>query len=62
MAPADTSLWKSWRDELTITRNNLKDSIKYSDSLYKKKEFRWAANCYNVAMLMLFDKRLHTNS
>lgn len=58
-APSDTSLWHTWRDELHKMRAEVRKKINYSDVLYTDNNYKWASRCYNVTMLMLFDKRFY---
>lgn len=57
--PSDTTLWKDWKNELSKIRNELKEKIGYSDVLYADPHYQWASKCFNVTMLMLFDKRFY---
>lgn len=58
-APSDTSLWDTWRDELHKLRTKVRKKINYTGLLYSDKNYKWASRCYNVSMLMLFDKRFY---
>ncbi|MCC7524129.1 MAG: SUMF1/EgtB/PvdO family nonheme iron enzyme [Chitinophagaceae bacterium] len=58
-APSDTSLWEAWKNELHKVRTEVKNKINYSGALYTDNNFKWASRCYNVTMLMLFDKRFY---
>lgn len=58
-APSDTSLWHTWRNELHKMRAGVRKKINYSDVLYTDNNYKWASRCYNVTMLMLFDKRFY---
>ncbi|MES1221866.1 MAG: hypothetical protein ABUT20_40585, partial [Bacteroidota bacterium] len=62
MAPSDTSQWQQWKEDLQKTKKEIKTAIGYSDTLYQKNEFKWVSDCYNVAMLMLFDKEFYNPS
>lgn len=58
-APSDTSLWDTWKDELHKMRAEVRKKVNYSGVLYTDNNYKWASRCYNVTMLMLFDKRFY---
>lgn len=57
--PEDKGLWNNWRKELSNKRKEIKAKIRYNDVLYTDTHYQWASKCYNIAMLMLFDKRFY---
>ena len=57
--PADSRLWQDWRNELSKKRTEIKEKIHYNGKLYSKPDYQWTSKCFNVAMLMLFDKRFY---
>ncbi len=57
--PENTSTWDDWRKELIKKRTEIKAKIGYSDRLYTDKNYQWASKCFNITMLMLFDKRFY---
>ena len=57
--PANSGLWQNWRNELSKKRTEIKEKIGYSGNRYTDPDYQWASKCFNVAMLMLFDKRFY---
>lgn len=61
-APENPDDWPAWRDQLIQARDSIKSAINYSDVFYDKPEFQWAASCYNVNMLMIFDQTFYNRT
>ncbi|MBR9997959.1 MAG: SUMF1/EgtB/PvdO family nonheme iron enzyme [Cyclobacteriaceae bacterium] len=57
-APDHQDQWKEWSDSLVMARDQLKKQLDYQDSLYRDPVFRWAADCYHIYFLMLFDNAM----
>jgi len=58
-APGNPGEWKAWRDSLRIERDRMRQAIQYDDRLYRDPAFAWAAECYQIYFLMLFDEAFY---
>ncbi len=58
-APDRNDEWSAWRDSLRMERDRIKKEIKYDDRLYRDPAFSWAAGCFHIYFLMLFDNSFY---
>jgi formylglycine-generating enzyme required for sulfatase activity len=58
-APNDPAQWPAFRAALDRWRKDTKARLHYSDALYRKKEFVWAASNYSCCFLMLCDEAFY---
>lgn len=58
-APDDPALWPSWRETLTRWRREARERHGYDDALYGRPELRWAAECFVVSQVWLWDELLY---
>jgi formylglycine-generating enzyme required for sulfatase activity len=56
-APDDPAQWPAFREALTKWRAETRARLNYSDALYRRKEFEWAATNYCCCFLMVCDER-----
>jgi formylglycine-generating enzyme required for sulfatase activity len=58
-APDNPSEWSSFRAALAAWRRETRERLGYSDALYARKEFAWAASSYSCCFLMLCDEAFY---
>ncbi len=58
-APERKEEWSAWRDSLRVERDKVKKEIHYNDQLYRDPAFSWAAECFHIYFLMLFDRSFY---
>ena len=58
-APDDPAQWPGFRDALARWRAETKARLNYSDALYRRKEFAWAAANYSCCFLMVCDETFY---
>ncbi|SDP58466.1 Sulfatase-modifying factor enzyme 1 [Pedococcus dokdonensis] len=58
-APDDPALWPRWRESLTRWRDEARQRHDYDDSLYRRPELAWAADCFVVSQVWLWDELLY---
>ncbi|MCX6926571.1 MAG: hypothetical protein NT154_25685 [Verrucomicrobia bacterium] len=55
-APDDPAQWPAFRDALAQWRTETRARLNYSDALYRRKDFAWAAANYSCCFLMVCDE------
>jgi hypothetical protein len=58
-APDDPALWPAWRRQLARWRTEAAGRFSYDDELYRRPDMRWAAECFVVSQLWLWDELLY---
>ncbi len=58
-APKDRALWPAFREQLAAWRMEQRQRLHYSDELYRRPEFAWAASSYACYFLLLGDERFY---
>ncbi|MGO8928201.1 MAG: formylglycine-generating enzyme family protein [Limisphaerales bacterium] len=58
-APDDPAQWPAFRDALARWRAETRARLNYSDALYHRKEFAWAAANYSCCFLMVCDETFY---
>lgn len=58
-APPDSSQWPAFRARITAWRADARHRIGYDDELYGRPESAWAASCFAVAQVWLWDELLY---
>jgi len=58
-APANPADWPAFREQLEIWRERTKRRLHYSDALYRKPEFAWAASSFACCFLMMCDETFY---
>jgi hypothetical protein len=58
-APEDPRQWPAFRERLTAWRKKVREELRYSDALYRRKEFAWTARCFCCGMVMLWDEAFY---
>lgn len=58
-APDDPAQWAQWRGTLTRWRTEARQRHAYDDSLYARPELEWAADCFVVSQIWLWDELLY---
>lgn len=58
-APDDPALWPQFRAQLAAWRAHERQVLGYSDALYRRPEFAWAAANYACGFLLLGDERFY---
>jgi hypothetical protein len=57
--PADPEKWPSFREALAAWRKATRAGLHYEDTLYRRKEFAWAASNYACCFLMMCDETFY---
>ncbi|MET0933062.1 MAG: SUMF1/EgtB/PvdO family nonheme iron enzyme [Mycetocola sp.] len=57
-APADPAEWPAWRESLDVWRTEARTRLAYQGTAYELDSAGWAATCYSVALVWLWDERL----
>lgn len=57
-APDDPALWPAWRDRLHAWRDDARRRHSYTDEAYRRRGAAWAARCWTVAQVWLWDELL----
>ena len=55
-APDDPALWGVWRDQLARWRTEARERLAVDDALYERPDLAWAARCYVVSQVWLWDE------
>ncbi|MDI6451815.1 SUMF1/EgtB/PvdO family nonheme iron enzyme [Anaerobaca lacustris] len=58
-APSDRSQWDSWRVELAVARQQMRQRLNYDGDLYRREEFAWVPSCYSCCFVMMCDQRFY---
>ena len=58
-APDDPAQWPQFRSALGQWRKDMRAQLNYSDALYRRKEFGWAASNYCCCFLMVCDETFY---
>ncbi|MGO1383330.1 MAG: SUMF1/EgtB/PvdO family nonheme iron enzyme [Arachnia sp.] len=58
-APADPAQWPAFRDRITAWRMDAKLRLDYDDTGYNHPAAAWAASCFTVAQIWLWDELLY---
>lgn len=58
-APSNPRDWAEFRQKLILWRETTRKSLRYSDTLYRKPEFAWAASSFCCCFLMLCDETFY---
>jgi formylglycine-generating enzyme required for sulfatase activity len=58
-APNDPAQWPAYRAALAKWREETRARLQYSDALYRRPEFAWAASNYACCFLMMCDETLY---
>lgn len=58
-APSDPSQWPSWREGLTLARQQARQRLAYRDDAYRSPEFAWVPSCYSCGFVMMCDLRFY---
>ena len=58
-APANPADWPAFREQLQAWREQTKRRLNYSDVLYRKPEFAWAAASFACCFLMMCDETFY---
>jgi formylglycine-generating enzyme required for sulfatase activity len=58
-APTKPTDWPAFREQLQIWREQTKRRLNYSDALYRKPEFAWAASSFACCFLMVCDETFY---
>ena len=58
-APANPADWPAFREQLQAWREQMKRRLNYSDVLYRKPEFAWAASSFACCFLMICDEMFY---
>lgn len=58
-APQDAADWPAWRTALTAWRTDSASRHGYRDALYHRDDLDWAARCYVVSQVWLWDELLY---
>lgn len=57
-APSDPALWPAWRERLHAWREDARRRHGYTDDAYRRPGAAWAARCWTVAQVWLWDELL----
>lgn len=57
-APDDPADWPAWRERLSAWRHDARTRHRYDDAAYHRPEAAWAARCFTVAQVWLWDELL----
>jgi hypothetical protein len=57
-APDDPALWPAWRERLSQWREASRAALGYRGEVYDQPEAAWAATCFTVAQVWLWDELL----
>lgn len=58
-APRNPADWPEFRQHLAAWRERKRRELNYSDALYRRPEFAWAARCFSCCFLMLCDEMFY---
>ncbi len=58
-APSDPALWPAFRARITAWRADATQRLGYDDVLYQRPDSAWAATCFTVAQVWLWDELLY---
>ncbi|MDO5737010.1 MAG: SUMF1/EgtB/PvdO family nonheme iron enzyme [Propionibacteriaceae bacterium] len=58
-APSDRAQWPAFRERITAWRDDARARLDYDDALYHQAESAWAATCFTVAQVWLWDELLY---
>lgn len=58
-APDDPALWPTFRAALSRWRDETRRRLRYSDALYRRREFAWSASNYACCFLMTCDESFY---
>jgi hypothetical protein len=59
-APADPADWPAWRENLRVWREDARRRHGYTGAAYERPAGAWAATCYAVAQVWLWDELLYS--
>ncbi|GAA4288360.1 SUMF1/EgtB/PvdO family nonheme iron enzyme [Georgenia daeguensis] len=59
-APDDPAAWPAWRERLHAWRADARARHAYDGSAYERPQARWAARCFTVAQVWLWDELLYS--
>ncbi|MPV35595.1 SUMF1/EgtB/PvdO family nonheme iron enzyme [Georgenia subflava] len=59
-APDDPADWPAWRRRLQAWREDARDRHAYDGAAYERPNARWAASCFTVAQVWLWDELLYS--
>ncbi|MDD9207655.1 SUMF1/EgtB/PvdO family nonheme iron enzyme [Georgenia sp. 10Sc9-8] len=59
-APDDPADWPAWRERLTAWRADARARHGYTGEVYDRPGARWAASCFTVAQVWLWDELLYS--
>lgn len=57
-APTNPAEWPAWRRALVDWRTEARERLNYSGAAYDDPRAGWAASCYSVSLVWLWDERL----
>ncbi|MGV8845158.1 SUMF1/EgtB/PvdO family nonheme iron enzyme [Tessaracoccus sp.] len=58
-APSDPQEWPAFRARITAWRSDARERLGYDDVLYERPGSTWAATCFTVAQVWLWDELLY---
>ncbi len=58
-APDDPAQWPAWREALTRWQTDARSREGYDEALYLRPELSWAATCFTVSQVWLWDELLY---
>jgi len=58
-APDDPAQWPAWRTALTRWRSEARSRSGYDDALYRRPDLAWAATCFVVSHVWLWDELIY---
>lgn len=58
-APDDPAEWPAWRRQLARWRTQAAARFSYDDTLYRNPDMHWAASCFVVSQVWLWDELLY---
>ncbi|WP_084614779.1 SUMF1/EgtB/PvdO family nonheme iron enzyme [Nakamurella lactea] len=57
-APDDPALWGRWRRQIARWRREAAARFSYDDAIYRRPDMQWAAECFVVSQVWLWDELL----
>ena len=57
-APDDPEQWGRWREQVQLWREQARQRHRFDDAVYRRTELAWAARCYVVSQVWLWDELL----
>jgi len=61
-APDDPALWKKWRDELNIWKQNARTRLQYDGSSYHAAPFQWVISDFACCFIMMCDATFYDHN